>query len=152
MSSVGRTNKEVTFHLHELIVFLADSPRLFLSAYDDFLVFYFHRVLILRKRPTRLKLLCGLAVVVGLFVCLIPTIFPSVDPKAERTKSEARGVSRVLWPLIFMLGFVSVLFILSGCYLLTLFQNESSFKTSHVQWVWFPWLDQSADGTHFHTG
>jgi len=64
------------------------------------------RVLILRKRPTLLKLLCGLAVVVGLFVCLIPTIFPSVDPKAEKTKSEAHGVSRVLWPLIFMLGFV----------------------------------------------
>jgi len=64
------------------------------------------RVLIVRKRPTLLKLLCGLAVVVGLFVCLIPTIFPGVDPKAEKTKSEANGVSRVMWPLIFMLGFI----------------------------------------------
>ena len=68
-----------------------------------------HRVLIVRKRPTLLKLLCGLAVVVGLFVCLIPTIFPSVDPKAEKTKTETHGVSRVMWPLIFMLGFVSAL-------------------------------------------
>jgi len=66
-------------------------------------------VLIVRKRPTLLKLLCGLAVVVGLFVCLIPTIFPGVDPKAEKTKSEANGVSRVMWPLIFMLGFVSAI-------------------------------------------
>ena len=66
-------------------------------------------MLIVRKRPTLLKLLCGLAVVVGLFVCLIPTIFPSVDPKAEKTKTEAHGVSRVMWPVIFMLGFVSAL-------------------------------------------
>ena len=71
---------------------------------------FFRRVLIVRKRPTLLKLLCGLAVVVGLFVCLIPTIFPSVDPKAEKTKNEAHGVSRVMWPLIFMLGFVSTLY------------------------------------------
>lgn len=64
-------------------------------------------MLIVRKRPTRLKLLCGVIVVVGLFICLIPTIFPSVDPKAEKTKDEAHGVSRVMWPIIFMLGFVS---------------------------------------------
>lgn len=64
-------------------------------------------MLIVRKRPTRLKLLCGVLVVVGLFICLIPTIFPSVDPKAEKTKNEAHGVSRVMWPIIFMLGFVS---------------------------------------------
>ena len=46
--------------------------------------------------------------VVGLFICLIPTIFPSVDPKAKKTTNEADGVSRVMWPIIFMLGFVSV--------------------------------------------
>ena len=74
-------------------------------------------MLIVRKRPTLLKLLCGLAVVVGLFVCLIPTIFPSVDPKAEKTQHEAHGVSRVMWPVIFMLAFVSALHIfrLSPC-------------------------------------
>ena len=45
--------------------------------------------------------------VVGLFICLIPTIFPEVDPKAEKRKNDAQGVSRVMWPIIFMLGFVS---------------------------------------------
>ena len=79
------------------------------SAVVSLTVFFFHRVLIVRKRPTLLKLLCGIAVVIGLFVCLIPTIFPSVDPKAEKTKTEAHGVSRVMWPIIFMLGFVSIL-------------------------------------------
>lgn len=64
------------------------------------------RLLILRKKPTRLKLLCALVVFVGLFISLIPTIFPQVDPKAEKTKNEAHGASRVLWPIIFMLGFV----------------------------------------------
>jgi len=65
------------------------------------------RLVILRKKPTRLKLLCALVVFVGLFVSLIPTIFPQVDPKAEKTKNETHGASRVLWPIIFMLGFVS---------------------------------------------
>ena len=69
---------------------------------------FIHRFVILRKRPTRLKLLCAIAVFVGLFVCLIPTIFYSVDPKAKKTTNEADGVSRVMWPIIFMLGFVSV--------------------------------------------
>ena len=92
-------------------VFFADSlvPSC-RSVFDRFVVvvvFFFHRVLIVRKRPTLLKLLCGLAVLISLFVCLIPTIFPSVDPKAEKTKTETHGVSRVMWPLIFMLGFVS---------------------------------------------
>ena len=45
--------------------------------------------------------------VVGLFVCLIPTIFPEVDPKAEKGRKGSHGVSAVLWPIIFMLGFVS---------------------------------------------
>ena len=75
--------------------------------FDRFVVVFFHRVLIVRKRPTLLKLLCGIAVVISLFVCLIPTIFPSVDPKAGKTKTESHGVSRIMWPLIFMLGFVS---------------------------------------------
>ena len=64
-------------------------------------------MLILRKKPTLLKLSCGVIVVVGLFICLIPTIFPDVDPKVEKRKNDAQGVSRVMWPMIFMLGFVS---------------------------------------------
>ena len=69
--------------------------------------FFLPRMLILRKKPTLLKLSCGVIVVVGLFICLIPTIFPDVDPKSEKRKNDAQGVSRVMWPMIFMLGFVS---------------------------------------------
>ena len=69
---------------------------------------FLYRFLILRKKPTLRKLLCSIVVVVGLFICLIPTVFPSIDPKAKKTKNEAHGVSRVMWPIIFMLGFVSV--------------------------------------------
>ena len=62
----------------------------------------------LRKKPTFLKLLCALVVFISLFICLIPTILPEVDRKAEKTKTSAHGVSRVMWPIILMLGFVSV--------------------------------------------
>ncbi|XP_068731350.1 crt homolog 3-like [Montipora capricornis] len=64
------------------------------------------RFVILKKKPTLLKLCCGIAVVIGLFICLIPTIFPGVDAKAQKTENEAHGVSRVLWPIIFMFGFL----------------------------------------------
>ena len=88
-------SRQITVVLHSLDYFIV--------------VCFFFRVIIIRKRPTLLKLLYGLAVVIGLFVCLIPTIFPGVDPKAEKTKTETHGVSRVMWPIIFMLGFVSIL-------------------------------------------
>ena len=65
----------------------------------------------MRKKPTLLKLSCGVIVVVGLFICLIPTIFPDVDPKSEKRKNDAQGVSRVMWPMIFMLGFVSTRYV-----------------------------------------
>lgn len=52
------------------------------------------RVLIVRKKPTLLKLSCGIIVVVGLFICLIPTIFPKVDPKAEKKKKTKPKVFR----------------------------------------------------------
>ena len=86
---------------------LYPPPRalLLINTAVDF--FFSSRLLIVRKKPTLLKLSCGVIVVVGLFICLIPTIFPKVDPKAEKTKNNAQGVSRVMWPIIFMLGFVS---------------------------------------------
>ncbi|KAK2568824.1 hypothetical protein P5673_006868, partial [Acropora cervicornis] len=40
-------------------------------------------VVVLHKRPTRLKLFCGLCVFFGLFICLIPTIFPKFNDKAS---------------------------------------------------------------------
>jgi len=54
-----------------------------------------------------LKLNCGIVVVVGLSICLIPTIFPQVDPKAGNDPVSTPltdDVSRVMWPIIFMLG------------------------------------------------
>ncbi|PFX25296.1 hypothetical protein AWC38_SpisGene10053 [Stylophora pistillata] len=62
-------------------------------------------MLIVRKKPTLLKLSCSIIMVVGLFICLISTIFPEVDPESKERKDVAQGVSRVMWPIIFMLGF-----------------------------------------------
>ena len=76
------------------------------------------RFLILKKKPTLLKLCCGIVVVVSLFVCLIPRIFPSIDPRALKVKNETDGVSRVMWPIIFMLGFVSMLLYLNSKYMI----------------------------------
>ena len=45
--------------------------------------------------------------VVSLFVCLLPTIFPKLDPEGKKDLGGASGVAGVLWPLCFMLGFVS---------------------------------------------
>ena len=55
------------------------------------------------------KLLSATIVVLGLFICLIPTIFPCIDPKAS-TKHDlggATGLARIFWPIAFMFGFVS---------------------------------------------
>ena len=55
------------------------------------------------------KLLSAAFVVLGLFICLIPTIFPCIDPKAS-TKHDlggATGLARIFWPIAFMFGFVS---------------------------------------------
>ena len=71
-------------------------------------VFYF-RFLFLKKIPTMRKLLSAAIVVLGLFICLIPTIFPCIDPKAS-TKHDlggATGLARIFWPIAFMFGFVS---------------------------------------------
>lgn len=64
------------------------------------------RFLILKKKPTLLKLCCGIVVVISLFVCLIPRIFPIIDPRARKVKNETDSISRVMWPIIFMLGFL----------------------------------------------
>lgn len=63
------------------------------------------RYLFLKKVPTRRKLLSAVAVVLGLFISLIPTFYPHIDPRAVRHLGGATGAGRVLWPLAFMLGF-----------------------------------------------
>ena len=45
----------------------------------------------------------------GLFICLIPTFSSQIDPQGTSHLGGATGVGRVLWPLAFMLGFVSTL-------------------------------------------
>ena len=79
-----------------------------LACVTSFLFFPSHnRYLFLKKVPTRRKLLSAVAVVLGLFISLIPTFYPHIDPRAVRHLGGATGAGRVLWPLAFMLGFVS---------------------------------------------
>ena len=53
--------------------------------------------------------------VVGLFICLVPKIFPSIDPSSKDDKGGASGAGMFLWPLCFMLGFVSIA-VLFSCF------------------------------------
>ena len=62
------------------------------------------RILILRKTPTCIQIMCALGVVVGLVATSIPTIF-DLDPTASQ-KSQATGAWKVLWPLIFAFSLV----------------------------------------------
>ena len=70
------------------------------------LLFCLRRYLVLRKVPTLRKFLCAMVVLISLFVCLIPKIFTSIDPDAD-SSGGASGVGGVLWPLCFMIAFVS---------------------------------------------
>ena len=68
---------------------------------------FLHRFLILRKKPTSSKLQCAVVVAAGLFICLILTIFPTVGGKNKAEPLNENGtISRVMWPIIFMLGCV----------------------------------------------
>ena len=68
---------------------------------------FLHRFLILRKKPTSSKLQCAVVVAAGLFICLIPTIFPTVGGKNKTEPLNENGtISRIMWPIIFMLGCV----------------------------------------------
>lgn len=43
----------------------------------------------------------------GLFISLIPTIFPTVGGKNKAEPANENGtISRIMWPIIFMLGSV----------------------------------------------
>ena len=62
------------------------------------------RIIILKKIPSLIQCLCAVGVLAGLFATSIPTIF-DLDPTASQ-ESGAKGVWRVLWPLIFAFSFV----------------------------------------------
>lgn len=63
------------------------------------------RLVILRRKPTCLKLQCSVAVFIGLLISFIPTIQPKIDHKAsDKTTCVVDGISKVMWPILFMLG------------------------------------------------
>ncbi|XP_048586541.1 uncharacterized protein LOC5518915 [Nematostella vectensis] len=65
------------------------------------------RFFVLRKKPTILKFVCGMLVLLALFICLLPSIFPKqLDPSPKGAGEGASGLAGVLWPICFMLGFV----------------------------------------------
>ena len=63
------------------------------------------RFLILKRYPTLRKNLCALAVMVAVFVSLIPAIFPQLESEqAHRKEGGATGIAGVLWPLSILLA------------------------------------------------
>ena len=66
-------------------------------------------MLILRKKPTIVKLIAAGIVVFGLILSLIPVIGNLDKDKKDENKDwqEQSAVARTLWPLCFMIGFVS---------------------------------------------
>ncbi|KXJ06014.1 hypothetical protein AC249_AIPGENE23161 [Exaiptasia diaphana] len=66
------------------------------------------RYCILKKSPTRKKLICATVTVLSLFVCLLPSIVPKIDPKSNQgnVQGGAKGFAKVIWPLIFIIAFI----------------------------------------------
>ena len=69
--------------------------------------FSIDRFLILKKIPTRRKLLSAMMIVLGLLVCLSPTMFPNLQSGGTKNMGGSSGMGRLLWPICFMAGFVS---------------------------------------------
>ena len=83
------------------------SLKVILTIVHSTVYLFLHRFLILRKKPTSLKLLSAIVVAAGLFISLIPTIFPTVGGKNKAEPANENGtISRIMWPIIFMLGSV----------------------------------------------
>ena len=68
---------------------------------------YFCRFIFLRKRPTVLKFICALLVLLGLVLSVIPVIFNMDKDSGSDDWKKQSTVGRILWPLCFMFGFVS---------------------------------------------
>ena len=84
-----------------------NSLKVILTIVHSTVYLFLHRFLILRKKPTSLKLLSAIVVAAGLFISLIPTIFPTVGGKNKAESANENGtISRIMWPIIFMLGSV----------------------------------------------
>ena len=68
-----------------------------------------NRLLILREKPTIVKLIAAGIVVFGLILSLIPVIGNLDKDKKDENKEwqEQSAAARIVWPLCFMIGFVS---------------------------------------------
>ncbi|XP_071499392.1 chloroquine resistance transporter-like [Diadema antillarum] len=72
------------------------------------------RFIILRKGVSRARLVCTGVVLIGLFISLEPVIFSVDQPKADGDVGSnsspsvegSSGISHVLWPFVFTLGFL----------------------------------------------
>ena len=54
----------------------------------------------MKKKPTMLKLGCAVAILAAEFVCLIPTIFPSLESASDKQEEGgATGAAAIVWPL-----------------------------------------------------
>ncbi|KXJ25716.1 Crt-like 1 [Exaiptasia diaphana] len=66
------------------------------------------RYLLLKKSPTKQKLICALTIVLAIFICLLPSLVPEIDPKQANNKEQGgtTGWRGIFWPCCFMMGFV----------------------------------------------
>ena len=63
------------------------------------------RFLLLRRRSTRLRLMCAVVVALCEFVCLIPSIFPQLEPdKDHNAEGGSTGAWKFLWPMFMVLS------------------------------------------------
>ncbi|CAI8027747.1 Crt homolog 2 [Geodia barretti] len=63
------------------------------------------RLILLRKRPQLIKLMCAVVVFLGLVLSLIPVI-TGMDASDNSSYLNQNSAARILWPLCFMLGYV----------------------------------------------
>ena len=112
-----------SFGLYRLslgILFGLGKENLYITTinYNFTFPFFLLRIIFLRKKPTILKVFCGIVVFIGLFVCFVPIIFPSCSSEANqeaRAVVQVDEVSRLIWPIIFMLGSVSRFLFIALC-------------------------------------
>ncbi|ELT97357.1 hypothetical protein CAPTEDRAFT_218828 [Capitella teleta] len=65
------------------------------------------RFLIIGRKPTRRKLVCATVIVGAEFLCLLPTIFPSLESTSSHSEDRgARGIAGILWPMTYVLGLI----------------------------------------------
>ncbi len=100
--------------LSPLPLSISFSPLSFLSSplYTSSSLYLFpspYRLILLRKKPTLLKLLCAGGVFLGLLLSLLPVItgWDSDSKEGMNSYLKASRASQILWPLCFMFGSVS---------------------------------------------